>query len=64
MTVHGFGADCEMLFIAQLHGLSVVQVPIRWINSLDSRVNPILDSLNMFREVLGIRLKAFLGRYR
>lgn len=64
LTVNGFGADCEMLFIAQLHGLSVVEVPIRWINSLDSRVNPMLDSLVMFREVLGIRMKAFSGRYR
>ena len=64
LTVNGFGADCEMLFIAQLHGFAVVQVPIRWINSLDSRVNPILDSLDMFREVLGIRIKAYLGRYR
>ncbi len=64
LTVNGFGSDCEMLFVAQLHGLSVVQVPIRWINSLDSKVDPILDSLAMFREVLLIRLNAFRGRYR
>lgn len=64
LTVNGFGADCEMLFIAQLHGLPVAEVPIRWINSLDSRVNPMLDSLYMFTEVLGIRMKAYLGRYR
>lgn len=64
LTVNGFGSDCEMLFIAQIHGLSVVQVPIRWMNSLDSRVNPLLDSLAMFREVLLIRLNAFRGRYR
>ena len=64
LRVNGFGADCEMLFIAQLHGLAVVEVPIRWINSLESRVNPLLDSFHMFREVLGIRVNAFLGRYR
>ncbi len=64
LTVNGFGSDCEMLFIAQIHGFSVVQVPIRWINSLDSRVNPLLDSFDMFREVLLIRLNAFRGRYR
>ena len=64
LTVNGFGADCEMLFIARLHGFAVIEVPIRWINSLDSRVNPLLDSLHMFREVLVIRVNAFRGRYR
>ena len=64
LTVNGFASDCEMLFIAQLHGLSVVQVPIRWINSFDSRVNPLLDSIDMFREVLLIRLNAIRGHYR
>ncbi len=64
LTVNGFGSDCEMLFVAQIHGLSVVQVPIRWINSFDSRVDPLVDSLAMIREVLLIRLNAFRGRYR
>lgn len=63
LTVNGFGSDCEMLFVAQMHGLSVVEIPIRWINSLESRVNPILDSFGMFREVIMIRVNALLGRY-
>jgi len=63
LTVNGFGSDCEMLFVAERHGLRVVEVPVHWINSLESRVNPILDSLYMFGEVLRIRLNAMLGRY-
>ncbi len=63
LTVNGFGSDCEMLFVAQLHGLSVVQIPVLWINSPDSKVNPILDSIGMFCEVVMIRVNATLGRY-
>lgn len=64
LTVSGFGSDCEMLFIARLHGLDVAQIPVLWINSADSKVNPVFHSLDMIREVLLIRLNGFLGRYR
>ena len=64
LTVNSFGADCEMLFVAQMHGLLVAQLPIRWTNSRESRVNPLLDSLVMFRDVLFIRLNAIRGSYR
>ena len=44
LTMNGFGSDCEMLYLARVHGLPVVQVPVTWINSPVSRVNPVLDS--------------------
>lgn len=63
-TRNGYGADCELLYIARVHGLRIAQVPIRWINSDDSRVHPILDSLDMIREVLIVRFNSFMGRYK
>ena len=62
-TVHRFGFDPELLFIAQKHGLRIDEVPVRWINSPHSRVNPLLDSGRMLRDMLLIRVKDLLGRY-
>jgi len=63
LTVDGFGSDCEMLVIAQVHGLRTDEVPVRWINSPDSRVRAVRHSLAMFGEVLRIRLRAWMGAY-
>lgn len=64
MTSDGFGADCEMLFIAAKQGLAVDEVPVRWLNSLESKVHPIFDSLEMLREAILVRIKSILGYYR
>ncbi|MFP6581342.1 MAG: dolichyl-phosphate beta-glucosyltransferase [Candidatus Hydrogenedentota bacterium] len=64
MRSDGFGADCEMLYIAGKLGYRIADVPIRWLNSLDTRVHAIFDSLDMIREVLIIRGRASLGQYR
>lgn len=62
-TICGFGADCEILYIARKHGLSIAQVPVRWQNSAESRVHPIFDSMAMIREAFAIRRNIFLGKY-
>lgn len=64
MTIDGFGADCEMLFVAAKHGFRIEEVPVRWLNSPDTRVHPIFDSLDMIREVLIVRMKSLKGKYR
>ena len=63
LTRDGFGSDCELLYIAEKQGFLVEQVPVRWIDSPDTRVHALWDSLDMFREVVAIRLKALLGHY-
>ncbi|MEX2015688.1 MAG: dolichyl-phosphate beta-glucosyltransferase [Candidatus Hydrogenedentales bacterium] len=63
-TADGFGADAEWLYISRRHGLRVAQVPVRWINSPDTRVHAVLDSVDMLGEVLKIRWNALRGRYR
>ena len=63
-TLWGFGFDVELLFIARKHGLRAIEIPVRWINSPSSRLNPVTDSLRMLAELMTIRIKDLLGRYR
>jgi dolichyl-phosphate beta-glucosyltransferase len=63
-TVDGWGFDVEILFIAQRHGMKMVEVPINWYYKNRSQVRPIQDTYNMFREALTVRLNAWQGRYK
>ncbi len=60
----GFSFDAEVLFIAALHGLHIVELPVAWRNSPQSRVNPFTDASRMFLDLLLIRGNALIGRYR
>ncbi|HEV8384630.1 MAG TPA: dolichyl-phosphate beta-glucosyltransferase [Candidatus Acidoferrales bacterium] len=62
--IEGFGFDPEILFLAKLHGLRTVEVPVRWAHDADTRVRMLRDSLRMFWELLAIRWNWLLGRYR
>jgi dolichyl-phosphate beta-glucosyltransferase len=63
-TIDRFAFDAELLYVAELHSLRIDQIPVRWINSRKSRLNPVTDSAAMFFEILGIRLNQLLGKYR
>jgi glycosyltransferase involved in cell wall biosynthesis len=63
-TMDGWGFDVEILFIAQKRGYKIVEVPIDWYYSANSRIHPIRDSIGMFTEVIKIRLNDWRGRYR
>jgi dolichyl-phosphate beta-glucosyltransferase len=63
-TINGWGFDVEILFIAQRHGMKIVEVPINWYYKNRSQVRPIQDTYNMFREALKVRLNAWQGRYK
>ena len=62
-TLDGWAFDVELLFIARKRGYRIVEVPINWYYRANSRINPIGDSIDMFREVVGIRLKGWRGVY-
>ncbi len=62
-TISGWGFDVEILFLAQRHGMQIVEVPINWYYKNRSQVRPIQDTYHMFREVLKVRLNAWQGRY-
>ncbi len=64
LTIDGFAFDVEALFIAQLRGYTLEELPIVWYHRQHSKVRPLRDGLSMFRQVLSIRWNALLGRYR
>lgn len=61
-TVDRFAYDVEVLLIANKLGYRVVEVPVRWDNSPDSRVRVVRDSLRMLVDVIRIRIHH--GRFR
>jgi len=63
-TITGFAFDVEILYIALKRGLRIKELPVTWINSPCSKVDPVRDSLRMMRDMIGIRLKNWLGLYR
>lgn len=62
-TIDGWAFDVELLFIAQRRGYKIVEVPIDWYYRTNSRINPLRDAFNMFREVIKIRLNGWKGLY-
>ena len=56
--------DVELLFIAGKMDYKIKEVPIVWHHVATSRVNPLKDSLRMFRDVLKIRLNDIRGFYQ
>jgi dolichyl-phosphate beta-glucosyltransferase len=64
LSIDGFGADVELLVAAEAAGLQVVEIPVRWINSTDTRVRPVRHTIAMIREVLRVRFRAWRGAYR
>ena len=62
--IERFGFDPELLYLARHHGLKSVEIPVRWAHSPATKVNMLLDSVQMFLDVFTIRWNALLGRYR
>ncbi len=53
--INRFAFDVEILYLAKKNNYRIKEVPIRWINSPSSRVNPVLDSLEMLFDLIRIR---------
>jgi dolichyl-phosphate beta-glucosyltransferase len=58
-----FCFDVEILFMAKKHGFRIKEVPIRWINSPDSKVKVFKDSLRMLIDLVIIRVNSYRGFY-
>ena len=63
-TIERFGFDPELLYLARHHGLTTVEVPVRWAHSPATKVSMFRDSLQMFADVFIIRWNGLCGRYR
>jgi len=55
--------DVEVLFLARRLGYRVKEVPITWHYGLETKVDPLRDSLRNFRDVLRVRWNDLRGAY-
>lgn len=62
-TLNGIGFDVELLFIAQKRGYKIVEVPIHWYYSAESRMRLVRDSLRALAELFIIRRNSRAGFY-
>jgi len=63
-TIDRFGFDVELLYVAQLAGLTLREVGVVWEHNEGSKISFARDSIRMFSEVTRIRRQAFNGTYR
>lgn len=61
--VSRFGFDMEALVVAGHLGYKIVEVPVSWFNSAESRVRPIKDALVTLKDLVYIKLNIWSGRY-
>lgn len=57
LTIDGFAYDVELIWLARKRGYKVAEVGVVWINSPDSKVDPIRSSFSMLRDVLLMRFR-------
>ncbi len=62
-TIDGWAFDAELLVIAQRLGLRVAEVPVRWADRRDSRVRPLRNALESWRQLRLIRRRMREGAY-
>lgn len=63
-TIDRFGFDVELLCIAQLAGLRLCEMPVRWLHQTGSKVEFLRDSWRMVSEIRTIRRQARQGVYK
>lgn len=51
----GWAFDVELIALAMTHGFRVAEVPVRWVNSPDTKVRAISASFQMFSDLLRLR---------
>ena len=54
-TLDGFAFDVEVLLLADLLGYKIADLPVEWLNSGESKVRILHDSLAMLRDTLRVR---------
>lgn len=62
--IRGFAFDVEVLLIAKRLVFKVKEVPVRWLNSAESKVHFVKGPLSMLKEIFLINLYRFMGHYK
>lgn len=55
-VIDRFAFDVEILMRAKTRGMRILEMPVKWVNSPGSKVNPLSDSLRMLYDLVRIRL--------
>lgn len=63
VRVDGWSFDIEVLYIARVRGLRIVEVPIEWHYRRESQLHLLRDGARMFGELLAIRARGRRGEY-
>jgi dolichyl-phosphate beta-glucosyltransferase len=63
MRMNGFSFDVEVLMMAQRRGYRVAEVPVNWTHQPGSKVDLVLDSARMARDLFIIRGRYLRGEY-
>lgn len=61
--IERWGFDVELLFLARKFRLKMVEVPVAWAHDDRSKINPLVDGIKMFGEMLSIRWNSITGKY-
>lgn len=59
-----WGFDVEIIFLARKFQYKMKEVPVVWSNSKTTKVNPLLDAIRSFVELIQIRLNDLKGLYK
>ena len=59
----GIAFDMEILFLAQRSGMKIAEVPVTWIDSPETRISRVRDSLDAIKDLARIRMNWIRGRY-
>jgi glycosyltransferase involved in cell wall biosynthesis len=61
--IERWGFDPEILFLARKLGFKVQEIPVAWGHSGGTRINPLVDGVKMFQEMLRVRWYSISGQY-
>ena len=61
--IDGFAFDVEVLYLANKYGFRIKEVPVRWHNSPQTKVNVLRHTIPMLEELLQVKLNDFMKRY-
>jgi glycosyltransferase involved in cell wall biosynthesis len=62
-TLHNWSFDIELLVIARRRGYHIVELPIPWHFSSETKLNPLRDAFQMMVDILKIHRNTFRGEY-
>ena len=62
--VEGWGFDVEILIAAKSQNMKVFEMPVEWHHGSDTKVRLFSSTLEMIKDVMMIKFRCLLGRYK